>query len=814
MNWKIAFRNFRKNKFFSIINVAGLAVGLAGCFLILMYLQRELSFDQFLSDKDRIYQVALSASFGGDEFDTSNTPPPVGAALQSTFPEIEDYTRHHLPGDLVMRYEDQKYTESNIWMVDSNFLDFFSFELVQGDPSTCLNGINSIVLTERMAKKYFGNTEIVGKDLFVQEVPYTVSGVLKDIPHNSSLQFDVLVPIANSKRVEQFSWSWIWLQVDTYVRLKKATNESELATLTAKFPGMVRQQAADAFKRIGQDINAFFKDGNRWDLFLVPLNDVHLKSSNVGSRLTTKRDIQDIYIFGTVGLFILILACINFMNLATAQSLGRAQEVGIRKVLGSKRTTLIRQFLTESMLFAGVAALVAIGLVVWALPTFSQMMGHELQMKDLYSGWSVAAVLGLPVLTGFLAGSYPAFFLSRFKPQTTLKGKSTTGKKDQIWLRNALVIFQFAISLALVICTWTVLLQIQYATNGDLGIQKEDIVVIPNVEYLNDRSESFKDALTLLPEVKSASITTSIPSSFNIFSDFYVPDNSEEDPRAIDDLQLSSYMVDEDFASTMGIEIIEGRDFDKNRSLDSLSVIINETAANMLGWENPIGKYLTYPGGNNRRYQVIGVMKDFHTISLRYNIEPFALFNESRELYGLPHSFIVARLQANASQAVFAEIQSLWTGFAANAPFYFSYLDSSIDAQYQSERRLSEVLSAFTLLSVFVAVLGLLGLITYTTVQRTKEIGIRKVLGATTAGIVGLLSKDFLKLVLAAFVIAAPVAYYLMNRWLQDFAYSIDMTWWVFALTGFIGLTIAFLTVSFQSLKAAMNNPVDSLRQE
>ena len=814
INWKIAFRSFRKNKFYSLINIAGLAVGLAGCILIFMYLQNELNYDQFLEDKDRIHQVVLSGSFGGDEFEISNTPPPVGEALQTEFPEIESYTRYHTPGDLVMHYEDQKFTESHVWMVDSNFLEFFSFPLIKGDATTCLRGTQSIVLTERMAQKYFGQVNPLGQQLFLQEEPFTVVAILRDLPAQSSLQFDALVPIATSDRVKFFSWSWIWLQVDTYVKTKRAFKKDQLSALAAKFPTMVRQQAASAFKRVGQDIDEFFEQGNRWDFYLNPLKDIHLNSAEVGGRLDTKGDIQDIYIFGTVGLFLLLLACINFMNLATAQSLSRTQEVGVRKVLGSSRSTLIGQFLSEAMLYSIIAQIGAIGLVILALPPFNQVMNQELQIVDLVSGWTFAAVLVLPIIVGFLAGSYPAFFLSKFKPVAILKGKSTTNDKRQIWLRNGLVVFQFTISLALVICTWTVLQQINYAMNGDLGINEDDVIVIPNVEYLNDRSVAFKEALQQLPEIEQASITTSLPSSTNFFGDFYVPEKLADGQNAIEDLQLFSYMVDADFVPSMGINILQGRNFDKNRGLDSLTVILNQTAVNMIGWEEPIGKFLTYPGGNNRRYEVIGVMKDFHILSLRQNIEPFALFNETADKYGLPHSFIAAKLKPKTNRKVFQQIEQLWTSFAPTAPFNFSFLTQNINGQYQSEDRLSRVLGVFTMLSIFVACLGLLGLITYATEQRVKEIGVRKVLGATTGNIIQLLSKDFLKLVLVAFVIAAPIAYYLMDQWLQEFAYRIDIQWWVFLLAASAAMVIAFLTVGFQSAKAALANPVDSLRNE
>ena len=812
-NLKIALRNFSKNKFYGFINLGGLTVGLAICFIIVLYLQNELGFDKFFKNSDRIYQVILSASFGGNEFDTSNTPPPVGEALQSEFPEVESFTRHYMPGDVIMRYADQKFTESNIWLVDSNFLEFFSFPLIEGDVHTCLNGTKSIVLSEELATKYFGNTSPKGQEIFMQDEVYTVTGVLKNLPKQSSLQFDVLVPIAASDRVKRFSWSWVWLQVDTYIKLHKPMNESELSALEAKFPPMVRKNAAGAFQRIGQDIEEFFNQGNRWELSLNPLLDVHLYSSKMGSRLTTKSDIRDVYIFGTVGLIILLLACINFMNLSTARSMGRAREVGVRKVMGSGRSSLISQFLLEAVIYSVIAGIAAIAIVQLTLPTFNQMVNLELQLTDVMNGWALAAVILIPLVAGMLAGSYPAFYLSHFKPAAVLKSKLSIAKGGNAWVRSGLVVFQFAISVVLVICTFIVLQQIHFSINGDLGIEKENVLIVENMHQLGEKEKSFRNELMNMPEVIDASITTDLPAG-GVFGDFYIPDADGENPNQIEDLTLYSYLVDEHFVPTMGIEIIEGRNFEKERGLDSLSIIINEATVRLVGWENPIGKHITYPGGKNETYEVIGVMKDIHNRSFRLSIEPFALFHESSNSYQLQQSYLAAKIAPGSERAVLEKTKTLWASIAPNAPFGFSFLDDNINALYQSEERLGSVLGTFTGLSVFVACLGLLGLIGYTTEQRTKEIGIRKVLGATVTGIAGLLAKDFIQLVVAAILIAIPFAWFFMNRWLMDFEYRINIEWWVFALAGLAAIIIALLTVGFQSVKAALANPVESLRSE
>ena len=813
-NWKIAFRNFRKNKFYGTINIAGLMVGMAACFLIVMYLQFELGFDRFFESSDRIYQVAVSASFGGDDFDTSNTPPPVGETLKSEFPEIESYTRHYLPGDVVMRYEDQFFTEPNVWMVDSNFLEFFSFPLLEGDKMTCLNGTKSIVLTKAVAGKYFGDgIDSYGKQIYLQDEVYTVTGILENLPRQSSLQFDVLVPIAASRRVERFSWSWVWLQLDTYVRLHEPLNDSGLSALEAKFPPMVRQHAAGAFERIGQNLEEFFAQGNRWELSLIPMSDVHLHTAAISSRLTTKSDIQDVYIFGTIGLFILLLACINFMNLSTARSMGRAKEVGVRKVLGSARSTLVYQFLSEAMLYSFAAALAAIAIVQVMLPAFNQMMNLQLGFADMLNGWALAAVLGLPLLAGLLAGSYPALYLSNFKPVTVLKSKLFSENGGHARVRSGLVVFQFAISVGLVICTLVVLQQIHFSTTGDLGMDKENVLVIRNAHYLGEKAKSFKQELSGLPGVVRTSQSTDLPAGGS-FGDFYIPDADGNNPNQIEDLTLYSYLVDDGFVPAMGLEILQGRNFDEARGMDSLAVIVNEATVKLVGWENPIGQHLTYPGGRNQRYEVVGVMKDFHSESFRQGIEPFALFHESSRSYQLNQGFVAAKIKPGAEREVLDKTKALWASFAPASPFQFSFLDDDINAQYQSEERLGSVLGAFTGLSIFVACLGLLGLIGYTTERRTKEIGIRKVLGATVVGITGMLAKDFLKLVVAAVLVAAPLAWFFMSRWLMDFEYRIDLEWWVFALAGLAAVLVTFLTVGFQSVRAALANPVQSLRSE
>ncbi|MEL6941693.1 MAG: ABC transporter permease [Bacteroidota bacterium] len=809
-NIKITLRNFWKNKFYGSINVIGLTIGLTAAFLIILYLQSELSFDQFFEDSDRTYQVILSSSYGGEEFTTSNTPPPVGETMQAEFPEIESFTRHHMLNDMVMRYEDNFFTESSVWVVDSNFLEFFSFPLLEGDRKTCLHGTTSVVLTESVAKRYFGSESALGKTVELKNSPFTVTAVLKDLPRNSSIQFDILAPVAASGRVDRFSWSWIWLQMDTYVKTRGVMTEAKLADLEAKFPAMFRKHAAGAYKRVGIDLDEYFAEGNRRSFSLNPLTNIHLYSSHIGSRLGTKGNIQDIYIFGTVGFFILLLACINFMNLATARSFGRAKEVGVRKMLGSRRATLVQQFLSEAMVYGMVAGLFSLALVYLSLPYFNQIMNKSLVFSDLLNTWSLIALIGLPIIAGLLAGSYPSFYLSNFQPISVLKSRLSTSKGENAWVRNGLVVFQFAISVALVICTLVVLQQVNFSKNGDIGMDQENVLVLPNVRYLGDQQQAFKQELLKIPAVQNVTLSSDLPST-NAYGDYYHPEADENTGNAIENVTIYSYQTDDAFLPTMGIELAAGRNFDENRGLDSDAIIVNEATVRFVGWQDPIGKRLTY---EDRQYEVIGVMKDFHPQSLHFDIEPFAIFHESSNSYDQGRTYAALKISAGQDRAVLDQVKKLWSNFAPQSPFNFTFLDESINAQYQSEERLASVLSTFTFLSIFIACLGLLGLITYITQQRTKEIGIRKVLGASVSSIVRLLSKDFLKLLLIALVIASPVAYYFMQNWLQNFAYPIDIQWWMFALAGISAIVIAFLTVSLQSIRAALVNPVESLRNE
>jgi len=819
--FRIAWRNMQRNKVNSFINIAGLSIGMACVILIVMYVQDELSYDKFFKKADHIFQVNMTTVNNGVEGTTGgNTAPKVGPALVSSFPEIESYVRIYRPGDVLVRYEEgtkneNYFTEKQVMAVDSNFLQVFNYKLLQGDAITCLQKPNSVIITEATAKKYFGDSNAMGKVLLfdTDRKPFIVTAVLKNIPSQSSFQFDLLAPINAYHEVKKRSWNWYWLQVNTYVKFRDnaTVDKASIAKLEAKFPAMVKEHV---FESQGQSFEEFIKKGGKLEYSVMPFTSIHLHANPmiVPARLTTLSDIKYVYIFSLVALFIIILACVNFMNLSTAQSARRAKEVGIRKVLGSVKRQLIKQFLSEAMLYSFIAALISLLLVSLLLKPFNEVAGKAFEFTSIFKNNIPALLLALCLITGLLAGTYPAFYLTSFSPVTVLKGiKVFKNSSGNLFIRNGLVVFQFTISIALIICTVIVFQQLKYTQNKDLGLNKENIVVLANTKRLGNNEEVFRQELTKQPGIIDASISSSIPTKVN-FGDDYVPEQTETDKPLLKEIGLSSFMVDNDFIPTLKMQVLQGRNFSKEFS-DSASVILNETAAKMIGWKDAIGKYLAYPG-NDQRFKVIAVVKDFNVASLRETVEPFALFNTSSKTYGLNSSYISVRFQAGDINDRLHELEAKWKSFAPGTPFDYSFLDSEFDALYRSEQRMGAVFSIFTFLSIFVACLGLFGLSVYTAERRKKEIGVRKVLGASVQSVVTLLSKDFLKLVLLSAIIAFPAAWFSMHKWLQDFAYRIPIGWSVFIIAGFSALIIALMTISLQAIKAAMANPVKSLRTE
>jgi putative ABC transport system permease protein len=816
--FKIVFRNFARQPFYSFINVVGLSIGLAACWFLAMYFFHEKTYDAFLPNANRIAAVALDLKMGDMEGKTTNTPPPLGARL-AEYPEIETTARTFNLGETLVKREVKNsepliFNESGAVAVDSTFLNLFGFEFVQGNASA-LNSPLGLVLTETTAKKYFGNEPAIGKTLSFNDRNFTVSGVLKDLPSNSTLRFDFLLPTKSFRVIENFDWSWIWLQMDTWVKFKKPITETNLAKLEAKLPEMVQKYAPSAFEKIGMSWEDKMKQGDKYNVKFLPLTKLHLEYADIDSRLSTLGDGKQVKMFGIIGIIILLLACVNFINLSTARSIKRAKEVGVRKALGSSKGSLIGQFLVESSVFSISALILATIITALYIRSFNELTGITFTISSLYQKNVLLVVLILPILTGLVAGLYPAYYLSKFDTIETMKKSTGTGSGGFSSVRSSLVVFQFTVSIVLMLGSFIVYRQLSFAQNSKTGIQKENVLVINNTRNFKSISERevFRQKLLQIPQVKDVTHSTFLP-SLGAFNDFYEPEQGNQANAVVQNIAISSYLTDENFVPTLKIELTEGRNFRANSQSDSASVILNETAVKAIGWKNPIGQWMRYPGNANQRFQVVGVVKDFHLYSVRAAIEPLAIFHESSKTYQTWGSYMAVRLLPNTEKASIEKISNIWKLSIPNVPFEYDFLDKSFARMYQSENQMASILLVFTALALFIGCLGLFALATFTAEQRTKEIGIRKVLGASVMGITALLSKDFLKLVGIALVIGSPVAWYFMNQWLGDFAYRIDIEWWIFALVGVSAILIAIATVSFQAIRAALMNPVKSLRSE
>jgi putative ABC transport system permease protein len=820
---KAALRNMQRDKMSSFIHVAGLSIGIAGALLIVIFIQNELSYDRFHKDANRIFQVTLNSTSDGQEYWAGNTPPPVGLALSRNIPEIESFTRFYKPNDMVVRYEstngpEKSFTEKNVLAVDSNFLQVFGFRINAGDAATALMQPGSVVLTEDMAKKYFGSgQEAMGKTVLMAQSkkPFKVTAVVENVPAQSSLQFDFLIPVADQPVVKRFSWSWVWLQMMCYVKLREGarTDAAGIRQLEAKFPPIIKLESVAGLRRLGTTYDQVIQKSGKWDFRLLPLTDIHLRSGQIGMPwLSHISNIKYVYIFASVALFIIILACVNFTNLSTARAARRAREVGIRKVVGSSRLQLVRQFLSEAFLITLVSGIMALALVILLLKPFSNVTGEAITSASVFSPALFMVVTTLIIVVSLIAGSYPAFYLTSFQPASVLKGNNffVSGKKNS-FIRNGLVVFQFTISSAIIICTLIVWKQLNFFRNADLGLNKDNVLVITSTNRLGQSEESFRQTISQLPGVSDACIASSIPTGA-IFGDGYEPKQEDNEPIA-KEIALNSFMVDDNFVPTLQIKLEKGRNFSRTFS-DSNSVILNEAAAHQIGWKDPIGKWIQYPGNDNQQFKVIGVVKNFNVQSLQNAMIPFALFHFSSKTYDIGVTHILARMNPGNTQHTIAQIESKWKAFDSGEPFDYYFLDAAFDAQYRSEQRLGTIFSVFAVLSIFIAGLGLFGLCAYVAERRTKEIGIRKVLGASVGSVVTLISKDFLKLTLLATVISFPIAWWVMHKWLQDFAYRISIGWSVFLVAAISTVLIAIVTISFQAIKAAMANPVKNLRTE
>src|SRR6266496_3644909 len=802
--FKTAFRNLLKNKFYTSINVIGLAVGLATCLLILLYVLDELSFDKYNVNADRIYRVNNEIKFGGNYFDLAQGPALMGSTMVREFPQVEQYTRIRWYGSFLVKKGNENMQEGRVGFADSTLFDVFTLPMIAGDPKTALKEYHSLVVTETVAKKYFNSTDVVGKTLRINDTGnYKITAVIKDIPKQSHFNFDFFVPMIENNGSNDDNWlSENW---NTYVLLKKNIDpkllEPQLNAMMDKYVGPELKSV------INQSLDDFKKSGGYVRASLTPLTDIHLHSNKLGE-LDGNGNAEFVYIFSAIALLILLIACVNFMNLSTARLSNRAKEVGVRKVLGSLKKNLVQQFLTESVLISSIALVSSI-LISWLLLRyFNQLSGKDIHASALFQPKMLVSLFVLMLIVGLLAGSYPAFFLSSFQPIDVLKGKLATGFKRS-WLRNTLVVFQFFISIMLIFGTVVIYNQLHYIQNKDIGFNREQVLIINHTDALRDQAATFKNELPEISGVLSATMSGYLPVNSNRSNDAFFTSPVLDQSTA---MSMQNWTVDENYIPTLDIKILKGRNFSPQFPTDSTGILINEAAAKFLATKEPLNKKLYQIKDINTKaldvWHIIGVIKNFNFSSLRDVISPLAL------KLGKDNGNISVRISSNNIPNVLAQIKNKWKTIASSQPFDYSFMDEDFNKLYTTEQRTGKIFITFAVLAILIACLGLFGLVTYAAEQRTKEIGVRKVLGASVSGIVAMLSKDFAKLVLVASFIAFPVAWWAMNKWLQSFAYRINISWWVFVVAGIAAIVIALITVSFQAIKAVMENPVKSLKRE
>jgi putative ABC transport system permease protein len=800
---KIAWRNRAKNKAFTLINVLGLALGLTTCLLIVFYVFDELSYDRYNEKLERIYRINTDVGFGGNTHVNATSPPPLTAALKAAYPGVEEVARFRQRDDAMVKKGDQNIHEHSIIYADPSVFGVFTLPVISGGIAE-FKEPHTLVITERTALKYFNTVQAAGRVLtFNDTSQYKIVAVIKNIPTQSHFNFDFFVSMADLPESKES----LWLTNDfhNYVLLRNGVDAKKLESSLQPF--FRKHAGAQLQSLLHLTFNGFEQGGNHFKLNLVPLKDIHLRS-NVESELDANGSIQYVYILSAIAVFILLIACVNFMNLSTARSANRAREVGVRKVLGSSRKYLIIQFLAESLLVTFIAALIAVFAVCLLLPAFNQLSGKQLEITPQVVAWAVPVLLGIIVIAGGLAGSYPALYLSGFQPIQVLKGKIAAGFKSGM-LRNSLVVFQFGISIFLIIGTLVIYNQITFIRNTDLGYNRDHVLIIRKTWTLGKSAQNFKNEVKQLPGVKNATLTGFVPTGTRNNSPIISKSPSYDQQSSI----LSQiWQVDEDYVNTLGMRIKEGRDFSKQMATDSSAVLLNETAAKQLDITQLNGQLVYTNQGDAKKpikaYRVIGIIKDFNFRSLRANVTPMTLMLDN------DNTMLSVHIHSADITAVMASIKNIWAKFSPNQQFGYSFMDDDFNAIYRQEQQSGKIFILFTSMAIVIACLGLFGLAAFAAEQRTKEIGIRKVLGATIPDIIAMLSTDLIKLVLVAILLASPLAWWAMNKWLQGFAYRQAIAWWVPAIAGATAVLVAFITVSSQAIKAARANPVKSLRSE
>ncbi|HUS86902.1 MAG TPA: FtsX-like permease family protein [Bacteroidales bacterium] len=801
---KHSIRSFKRQRAYIIINILGLSIGIACSLLIALYVINEAGYDKFNLKKDRIYRLVLNGKIGGQEILGSYTCAPIGPTMTREFPEVEGFLRIHGWGPMVVEYKDQTFTDENVVAADSSFFNVFSIPLIKGDPVNALNSARKAVITESMAKKIFGDEDPIDKALKLGDdtARYIITGLMADVPEKSHFDAHILVsfvtmPVANST-------FWLSNSFSTYLLLKPNTNS---LTVSEKMPAMLEKYVGPELQRLmGITIEQFANQGNKYNYFLQKLTEIHLDPS-ISQEFKAAADPKYLYIFGSISILIVLIAAINFMNLATAQATRRSKEVGIKKVGGSTRGVLISQFLVESFILAFLALLLAL-LIIWlTLPYFNNLLGTQLKLNLIAQWYAIPGLLLFTIIVGFLSGTYPAFFLSSFNPVEVLKG-SMKGNTRHGGLRKVLVVFQFAVSILLITATLVMYRQIFYMLNKDVGFNKEQMLVINRAQSLETRVEAFKNAVSEIPGVINITSSTALPGRINNTNGYGIEGRKDES------FLMVSGWIDYDFIETYGMTLAEGRNFDKTFTTDRDACIINESAAKNFGITD-ISKTrflrLVSESGDFQFLQVIGIVKNFNFESLRNPIQPYVfLFKGDENLWG----YVTVKLSAQNYQSTITEIENRWKEFTSNDPMQYYFIDEDFEQMYRQEKQNAQLAVIFSVLAIFIAALGLFGLTSFTVEQRTKEIGVRKAMGSSITGIYFVISREIILLVTISSLISWPIVYFIAKRWLENFYYRIDPGVFSFLIGLVIALGIALTTISYRIVKAARINPAQSLKYE
>ncbi len=818
-------RNLQRQKLFSFIILLGLTVSIASTLLIYLYVRHEFSYDSFHKDADRIYRINQTFIWGeGNDSQFASTGPGVATALKEELPEVELLTSIHTPGNFIVSYANPSdeiitFEEDKILAADSNFFRMFTFPITKGNTETALFQANTMVMTESTARKYFRSEDPIGKLVRLgglapgeEQQTYEVTAVVKDTPDNSYIKFDILLSMNSFPQVKKRYWSWVWTQLETYVKLNKNTNIENTRAKLVKIP---RKYAEETLQRaMNTTYDDYIKSGKKWELFLQPLTSIHLPSEVVLNRLNDAGNIKIIYSFMGAAFFIIILSCINFMNLSTAQFTRRIKEASIRKILGLGRNELSINYFMEALLFCLIALVAAVAFTQLLLPGFNLITGKSLEINLLNDPDLILILLALVFVMAIVSSSYPAIFLSAFHPVEGIKGKLKSGHEGRVF-RNGLVVFQFSVSIVLIICTAIVFEQLNYISEKDLGFDKENLLILKHAEGVKD-GESLANASLNIPGVVNASYCTSVPPTIGGGDSFTAEEmNNKTFP-------LNYTMADERYIPSLDIKLKLGRNFSLENPGDVNHVILNETAIARIGWtadESVLGKKISYPGNDSDvTYEVIGVTEDFHYWSLETPIEPVAIFHiKNKTVRDGDKQFIALRIVPQSSESwttTFAELNKLWKIHAGDSPFEYEFVDQAFAATFKTQQQFGKVLTVMASLAILIACLGLLGMIIYSLEQRSKEIGIRKVSGASVWNILTLISSGYTKLIALSFIIGAPLSYWIMQQWLHDFSYRITPSLWMFAFVGIGILLIAILIASYHSVKAALTNPIKVLKDE